>query len=196
MFRRVQAIWTLREVVGGFTVLNPAENTLIPRMRQPLLLLDIDGVISLFGFDLSHPPPGRWQLVDGIVHFLSTTAADFVHLLGAHFELVWCSGWEEKADEILPGALGIPRGLPHLSFAAAPGDAPDRHWKLPAIEAFAGPHRPAAWIDDVFDATCHAWATHRPGPTRLVQTDPAAGLTDAHATDLIAWTQTLRTPPS
>ena len=33
--------------------------TLIQRLCQPLLLLDIDGVISLFGFDARRPPPGR-----------------------------------------------------------------------------------------------------------------------------------------
>jgi hypothetical protein len=37
-------------------------------MQRPLLLLDIDGVISLFGFDSTDPPPGRFLLVDGVVH--------------------------------------------------------------------------------------------------------------------------------
>jgi hypothetical protein len=160
-------------------------------MRQPLLLLDIDGVISLFGFDGRRPPPGRWQLVDGIVHFLSTTAADFVHRLQGRFELVWCSGWEEKADEILPGALGLPGGLAHLTFPAHAAPEPLRHWKLAAIEAFAGSDRPAAWIDDAFDETCHAWAAQRPGPTRLVQTDPAVGLTGAQTADLLRWARAL-----
>jgi HAD domain in Swiss Army Knife RNA repair proteins len=155
-------------------------------MCQPLLLLDIDGVISLFGFDARRPPPGRFQLVEGIPHFLSTHAAQLVAGLARSFELVWCSGWEEKADEVLPGVLGVPKGLAHLSFPSI-DEAPLRHWKLASIEAFTGPRRPAAWIDDAFDDSCHAWAAQRTGPTKLVRTEPAVGLTAEQAADLAAW---------
>jgi HAD domain in Swiss Army Knife RNA repair proteins len=161
-------------------------------MCQPLLLLDIDGVISLFGFDAETPPAGRYQLVDGILHFLSTTVADFLHELSRAFELVWCSGWEEKADEVLPAVLGVPRGLHHLTFPHL-ADAPTRHWKLASIEAFAGSGRAVAWVDDAFDDTCHAWATERAGPTRLVQTDPAVGLSAAQAAELLTWAAALPT---
>ena len=68
-------------------------------MYRPMLLLDVDGVISLFGFDHNHPPPGRYVLVDGIMHFLSATATALIAELAEAFELIWCSGWEEKADE-------------------------------------------------------------------------------------------------
>jgi hypothetical protein len=159
-------------------------------MCQPLLLLDIDGVISLFGFDVGTPPTGCYQLVDGIVHFLSTTVAGFLHELSQAFELVWCSGWEEKADEVLPAVLGVPKGLDHLTFPRR--DDAARHWKLASIEAFAGPRRALAWVDDAFDDTCYAWATHRAGPTRLVQTDPAVGLGPVHAADLLKWAAALR----
>ena len=159
-------------------------------MCQPLLLLDIDGVISLFGFDTRRPPRGRYQLVDGLPHFLSTNAAGLVAELATSFEPVWCSGWEEKADEVLPAVLGLPKCLAHLSFPAVDG-AGSRHWKLASIEAFAGPSRALAWVDDVFDDSCHAWADQRPGPTRLVRTDSAVGLTRAQTADLLGWAQTL-----
>jgi hypothetical protein len=159
-------------------------------MCQPLLLLDIDGVISLFGFDGRRPPPGRYQLVGGLPHFLSTDAGELVAELATSFELVWCSGWEEKADEVLPAVLGLPKGLAHLGFPGVEG-TPSRHWKLASIEAFAGPRRALAWVDDAFDDSCHAWADHRPGPTRLLQTDPAVGLTRAQTADLLGWAQTL-----
>jgi hypothetical protein len=155
-------------------------------MDRPLLLLDIDGVISLFGFDHSKPPPGRFVSVDGITHFLSSEAAARVIALGQEFELIWCSGWEEKADEHLPFALGVPAGIPHLSFED-PFDCVERHWKLAAIDEYAGPTRPLAWIDDGHDERCQVWASARRGPTLLVTTDPAIGLTDAHAADLRAW---------
>src|SRR5947209_10020963 len=74
---------------------------------KPLLLIDVDGVISLFGFDPARPPPGRFALVDGIAHFLSATAGAHLRELAADYELVWCTGWEEKANEHLPLALGL-----------------------------------------------------------------------------------------
>jgi hypothetical protein len=165
-------------------------------MDRPLLLIDIDGVISLFGFDAAHPPPGRFLLVDGVPHFLSAGAAELLSDLHQDFELVWCSGWEEKADEYLPFALGLPGGLGHLTFAGAPGADPLRHWKLAAIDAYAGHHRPLAWIDDQFDESCHRWARDRPAPTELVTTDPAVGLTAEHNARVRAWARALETGES
>ena len=158
-------------------------------MDRPLLLLDVDGVLSLFGFDPARPPAGPFVSVDGIPHLLSTVAAGHVTALAGDFELVWCTGWEEKADEHLPFALGLPPGLPHLRFGDALG--PGRHWKLDAIDAHAGPDRPLAWVDDAHDAECRAWADDRPGPTLLVTTDPAIGLTAAGRDALRAWARSL-----
>lgn len=163
-------------------------------LNRPVLLVDVDGVLSLFGFDPAQPPAGRLRLVDGAPHYLSTAAAALLAGLSREFELVWCSGWEERADEHLPLALGLPAGLAHLTFDP-PADRRaatwPRHWKLDAIDAFAGADRPLAWIDDAFDHTCHAWAAARPGPTELVATDPATGLTAEHARRLHRWARTV-----
>jgi hypothetical protein len=156
-----------------------------------MLLLDVDGVISLFGFDRRRPPAGGYALVDGAMHFLSATAATLVAELARWFELVWCSGWEEKADEHLPAQLGLPRGLAHLSFAVTDAAAAERHWKLDAIDAFAGPERPLAWIDDAHDDSCRQWAARRAGPTLLVVTEPAIGITAAHVHALGDWAASL-----
>ncbi len=158
--------------------------------RKPLLLVDVDGVISLFGFASDERPGGRWLIVDGTLHFLSSTAAETLLGLCEDFELVWCTGWEEKANEYLPLALGLPGPLPHLSFDRTPGTG-HAHWKLAAIEAHAGPHRPLAWVDDALDEHCHAWAVDRPGPTLLVPVLPHEGLTARHAAALTAWKQRL-----
>lgn len=153
---------------------------------KPLLLLDVDGVISLFGFASSARPDGRWLMVDGTPHLISATAAGHLHDLSADFELAWCTGWEEKANEYLCLELGLQSELPVLSFdrCPAPGHA---HWKLAAIERFAGPHRPLAWIDDSFNDACHEWAGRRPGSTLLVDTEPAVGLAAEHVATLRAW---------
>ena len=92
---------------------------------------------------------------------------------------MWASGWEEQANEYLPHLLGLPAVLPFLRFRASRADA-NAHWKLEAIDAFAGA-RPLAWIDDAFNDACHEWARARAAPTLLVQTDPERGLTAREA---------------
>ncbi|HEX3391026.1 MAG TPA: HAD domain-containing protein [Solirubrobacteraceae bacterium] len=153
-----------------------------------MLLVDIDGVISLFSFDGQDRPEGSFHWIDGMPHFLSATAAE--HLLGLRerFELVWASGWEERANEYLPHLLGLPR-LEHLHFERAVGRA-NAHWKLDAIEAHAA-ERPLAWIDDAFNDACHRWASERAAPTLLVQTSPASGITRREAERLRRWADSL-----
>jgi hypothetical protein len=153
---------------------------------RPLLLIDVDGVISLFGFDRASPPLGRFEIVDGIPHFLSSTAGGHLRTLGGRFEPAWCTGWEEKANEYLPLALGLPGSFPFLTFDDAVPEVAG-HWKLAAIDRYAGPHRPLAWIDDAHDETCRTWARTRPGPTLLIGTDPAVGITDVHVATLLEW---------
>jgi hypothetical protein len=160
-----------------------------PQMAaKPVLFCDIDGVISLWGFGEYTRPAGVYAAVDGIPHFLSTRAAEHLLELESHFELVWCSGWEEKADEHLPALLGVPSGLAHLSFGerSRAQVSARAHWKLAAIEEHAG-DRPLAWVDDAFNDACHAWAARRAAPTLLVATEPAVGLHDEHVAALRAF---------
>jgi len=128
--------------------------------------------------------------VDGITHFLSSGAGDHLRALAPAFELVWCTGWEEKANEYLPHALALAAPLPYLSFDRNPGRG-NGHWKLDAIDGYAGPDRPLAWIDDAHDAACEQWAAARPAPTLLVGTEPAVGITAAHVDELSGWVSSL-----
>jgi HAD domain in Swiss Army Knife RNA repair proteins len=152
--------------------------------QKPLLFVDIDGVISLFGWTSSGRPAGSFHSIDGIPHFLSSTAAGHLQALADHFEPVWCSGWEEKANDYLPHLLGLPAPYPFLSFeAVGPGGA---HWKLAAIARHAG-DRPLAWVDDSLSQECWEWAQLRDSPTLLVATEPATGLTEHDVARLIDW---------
>jgi Swiss Army Knife RNA repair-like protein len=161
-----------------------------PHIRdKPLLFVDIDGVLSIFGFAPESPPSGTWLNVDGIVHLISATASEHLHRLAATFHLVWCSGWEEKANDYLLRALSLPTPLPFLTLSASEGGA---HWKLGAIDAYAG-DRPLAWVDDAHDDACRAWATARPAPTLLVATEPPVGLTDPDVEGLERWARTVPT---
>src|SRR5690349_22063302 len=44
-------------------------------LDKPLLFVDIDGVISLFGFPPGAPPAGTWTSVDGVPHLISAAAS-------------------------------------------------------------------------------------------------------------------------
>jgi hypothetical protein len=158
-------------------------------VSRPLLAVDVDGVISLFGFD--EPPPGsaaRFQLVDGMMHCISLGAGRRLLRLSEHFEMVWATGWEQKANDYLPDILGLPE-LPYLTFGGASrfGSA---HWKLGPLDEY-GSGRALAWIDDSFDQSCYEWAQNRDEPTLLVPTESALGLEDAQTEALIAWTKGL-----
>jgi hypothetical protein len=126
--------------------------------------------------------------VDGIPHWLSSDAGLHLIDLATDFECVWCTGWEDRANDHLPHLLGLAGPFPYLELARPGGE---RHWKLDAIDAYAGPDRPVAWIDDALDERCENWAAQRPGPTLLVPTDPAIGLDAAHVADLRAWAKSL-----
>jgi hypothetical protein len=156
----------------------------------PILFVDVDGVISLFGYPFDGAPPGSYHNVDGIIHCLSHTAGERLGRLAERYELVWATGWEERANEYLPRLLGLEAPeLPTLSFDDRPvfGSA---HWKLAALDEYAG-DRPAAWIDDNLDERCQRWARERNAPTLLVPTEPAAGIGEEHVERLLRWADEL-----
>jgi hypothetical protein len=153
---------------------------------RPILAVDVDGVISLFGFEEPlTEAPGEFHLIDGIAHCISRAAGERLVRLADHYELVWATGWEERANEHLPTLLGLPEELPYLTFG---GDARfgTAHWKVDAIEAYAG-DRPLAWLDDCIDDSCRVWARQRGAPTLLVEVDSRRGLEEAHVDALLDW---------
>ncbi len=154
-------------------------------MSRPILAVDVDGVISLFGFE--QPPSreqARFELVDGMVHCISIAAGERLKRLSELYDLVWATGWEEKANDYLPNILGLPE-LPHVSFdgAASFGSA---HWKLGPLAEY-GQGRALAWIDDSLDDSCYEWARTREEPTLLVPTESELGLEEVQVEALTAW---------
>jgi hypothetical protein len=154
---------------------------------KPILFVDVDGVISLFGFaPKASELPGRFHWIDGVAHCIPDVVGDHLIRLAGSFDLVWATGWEEKANEYLPFILGLPEPeLPCLMFQgrAVFGSA---HWKLDAIDEYAD-GRPAAWIDDNLDDACRLWAAHRKAPTLLIETRSPTGMTEDHVEKLLAW---------
>lgn len=165
--------------------------------RRPLLMVDVDGVISLFGPGLRDAAArrdidGGFHAIDGVPHFLSAAAGSHLLALSATFELVWATGWEERANDHLPHLLGLPAPLPFVRFerGGRSGRVTAAHWKLEAIDAYAG-SRALAWVDDAFNPACDAWARARPAPTLLVRTEPQTGLTTREARRLRGWARGL-----
>jgi hypothetical protein len=152
----------------------------------PVLALDVDGVISLFGFEQPlDKAPGRFHLINGMAHCIADGIGPRLERLAQHYEIVWATGWEDRANERLPEILGLPGELPFLTFdgRARFGTA---HWKIEAIDRYAG-NRPLAWVDDSIDETCRTWADERAAPTLLVVTESDVGLTEEHVDALLEW---------
>ena len=133
---------------------------------KPLLLVDIDGVISLFGafgrtasagqarsIDRRHPPLSFVHRRRAPARLCPTLRAGLVQRLGG------------EGRRVPPHLLGLPAACPSCaSTAEAPG-APHAHWKLDAIDAYAG-DRPLAWIDDALQRRLPRLGGRAPGARR------------------------------
>lgn len=166
----------------------PWRTPVAPNSARPILAVDIDGVLSLFGFDT--PPESsdfEFRLVAGTMHCFSSAAGRLVQDLAHDFDIVWASGWEQEVEE-LSELLGLPE-WPYLTFkgAARFGSA---DWKLAPLQRYAR-GRSLAWVDDSLDEACYEWARNRPEPTLLVEVESHVGLQQVHVEALTAWAKSL-----
>lgn len=157
---------------------------------KPLLFVDVDGVISTYGFDHAAGPPGTFHNIEGIVHHISPDAAGCMHALVPHFELIWATGWGDRANDHLIYLLGLPGELEVVDFKVEPSADGSGHWKLSALTERAL-DLPIAWIDDGHNEACDLWARERGAPTLLVSTEPSVGVTEEHVDELVAWSSGL-----
>jgi len=156
--------------------------------ERPILAVDIDGVLSLFGFDATPESSDfEFHLVSGTMHCFSSAAGRRVQDLAHDFDIVWATGWEHGVEE-LSELLGFPE-WPYLTFkgAARFGSA---DWKLAPLQKYAR-GRPLAWIDDSLDEACYEWARDRPEPTLLIEVESHVGLQQVHVEALAAWAKSL-----
>lgn len=159
------------------------------KAEKPILAVDVDGVVSLFGYEEPPDPTmARFELIEGSVHCISIAAGERLRRLSESFDLIWASGWEERANHHISPLLALPE-LPYLAFegSARFGSA---HWKVPPLDGFTH-GKAVAWIDDSFDEPCYSWARGRSEPTLLVPTESALGLEEAQAEALLAWARSL-----
>ena len=93
-----------------------------------------------------------------MAHCIAFEVGERLRRLAPHYDMVWATGWEDRANDYLLHLLGLER-LPVIRFG---GDAKfgSAHWKLDPIAEYAAGRR-LAWIDDSLDDECHRWAADR-----------------------------------
>lgn len=145
-------------------------------MTKPLLLVDVDGVLRPWG----------WGNEDRI--FDTQKNARRLQRLRKHFDLAWCTDWQDEANEVM-----APRhGLPNLPVVRRTSGYHEVHWKLNWIEAFVG-DKPYAFLDDDISDLGLLYASWRNSkvPTLWIPVKPSVGLADEHVEELEAFADSL-----
>lgn len=148
------------------------------RLDQPLLLLDVDGVLNPF-VPTHQPVPAGFDeyRLHGVRVLLSRRHGEWIKELSGLFELVWATTWEDDANSEIGVRLGLP-ALPHIEFPQVAAWDADWVRKLPGVVQYVG-DRALAWIDDGFGADEADWATKRTAsaiPTLVLPIDRDIGL--------------------
>lgn len=155
---------------------------------KPILLLDVDGVLSPFG---SQDDPQGYFLLnvsDDFAYWVSHENTRRLRELGEHFELHWGTGWADPHPVM--GVFHDLPPLPHVDYAASVVVVGFDTWKLPFIIDWVK-DRPVAILDDEMREDAFAWADHREAPTLIVRPSAVEGMTDAHVMELITWAMAL-----
>lgn len=149
-------------------------------MLDPLLLLDIDGVVCPMGpgcgeelLELQGPDYPVW---------ISAGTPLRLRELAEVFTLVWATNWEGEANRFLAPALSLPP-LTYIPFSQLPGRR-GHSYKLRAVQGFAESSA-LAWLDDEVGEDMVAWATKRRVPTLIRSIDPRVGMDDGDVDALL-----------
>ena len=164
-------------------------------MDKPLLLVDVDGVLNVFGFSWEgyEEPDSElekvFEAMGWTIRFPTGTAQRMARLSEA-FDCVWATTWEERANDLIAPHLGVGADWPVIKFK---GWARHPTWKLPDVRKWCEDNargRRVAWLDDDLHGDAEEWAAKRTEggePTVLVSTHNEKGLTDRLTRELMEW---------
>jgi len=150
------------------------------------LLLDVDGVLRPFGAGCDDEVVTLVTGADTVR--VSARCGERLRLLATRFQLVWATSWEDEANHVLCGPLGLPP-LRVIRF----GDdtfAPGSSYKLDAIDRFVK-DRPTAYLDDDVGHDVTAWSGARTAPTLVIEVDPRRGVDDEVVATVLAFADDL-----
>jgi hypothetical protein len=161
-----------------------AQGETVDRSGNPILFLNVDGVIAV------HPesdelPPGQWHELGSSHAYVPDQAIERVRALASRFEIIWATRWADRANEHFAPRLGLGHDLEVVRLGSDEAWGAGT-WKIKAIDAAAG-KRPAAWVDANITRRDEGWAKTRLAPTLLVRTDPYEGISDDDVERLLEW---------
>lgn len=163
-------------------------------MTRPLLLIDVDGPLNPYARSnrqLRKDPAFTLYKLLGFPVGLARWHGEELLKLAEHYDLVWCTTWEHRANDLIGPKIGLP-DLPVVEFPASPRKPDARiYFKTPTVITYTA-GRPFAWVDDEISQWDDQYiGEHHGGRSKLMKIDPVTGLTQEHFDELTAWAPTL-----
>lgn len=160
--------------------------------ERPILAVDVDGVLNACDWQNPEPPAG-WRDARVRGYRIRHNPGHGARLLAiaeeTGAELIWCTTWEEMANQYIAQLVGLPE-LPWVPME--PGRAGRKfseyasvgETKAAAMAIYAG-DRPFCWLDDEPDAGDELRSLAV--PHLVVHVDEESGLQDEHFEAARAW---------